>query len=264
MKAVALILALAVITGCNARAVRQADTSLTRLESSVDRFWQHISELNQKADGMVENIKASQLSRELDTLITDTMAELATYRQDIHTKLAPFAVSSTNQLAEDLELLANKLQKDMTDAKERSTEYLGELKTMVEQNTEDVRNRVNTYTNKLRKRLTKDTEEIRDTVTTYLGELQSRTSQNLGAVKEQVVPYVQQASDTATQKLSDISSILETQADTIKTELESRMKELRTSMDSRLDEITDLLSPIAIKIREHFEEVVDKVKTATA
>ena len=102
------------------------------------------------------------------------------------------------------------------------------------------------------------------TVTTYLGELQSRTSQNLGAVKEQVVPYVQQASDTATQKLSDISSILETQADTIKTELESRMKELRTSMDSRLDEITDLLSPIATKIREHFEEVVDKVKPATA
>ncbi|CAG6014847.1 unnamed protein product [Menidia menidia] len=253
MKAVALILALAVITGCNARAVRQADTSLARLQGSVDRFWQYISELNHKADGVVETIKASQLSRELDTLISDTMAEMAVYKQDIHTKLAPFAATSTDQLAEDLQLLANKLQKDMTDAKERSTEYLGELKAMVEQNSDDVRNRVNTYTNKLRKRLTKDTEEIRDTVTTYMGELHSRTSQNLGAVKEQVHPFVQQASGTATQKLSDISSLIQTQAESIKTYLESQMSVMRTSVDEELEKLTDLLGPVATQIREQLE-----------
>lgn len=97
MKAVALILALAVITGectsalgllqsffigsnvylselstcflstgCNARAVRQADATPDNWEDTVSRFWQHISDLNGQADGVVQNLKASQLSRELE------------------------------------------------------------------------------------------------------------------------------------------------------------------------------------------------------
>lgn len=98
MKAVALILALAVITGkcspgfkiyqhhffiglvcvfiralpcvpttgCHARVVRQADATPSRWEDTVERFWQYVSELNQKADGVVQDLKASQLNRELE------------------------------------------------------------------------------------------------------------------------------------------------------------------------------------------------------
>ncbi|KAI3361196.1 hypothetical protein L3Q82_013396 [Scortum barcoo] len=276
MKAVAVILALAVITGCNARAVRQADATPNRWEDTVDRFWQYISELNQKADGVVQDLKASQLSRELDTLITDTMAELATYRDDMQAKLSPYTESSTSQMTQDLQLLVNKLQKDMLDAKERSTEYLGELKAMVEQNSNDVHNRISSYTHKLRKRLDKDTEEIRNTVATYLGEIQSRTSQNLETVREHVEPYVQQAGDTATKKLGDISSMLrsqaeglghqlETQADGLRTQLESTAQDLRTSLEGKIDELTELLSPYAAQFREQVQNIMDKVKeTATA
>lgn len=89
------------------------------------------------------------------------MAELSKYKDDIQTKLAPYTESSSGQLSQDMQLLFNKLQKDMTDAKVRSTEYLGELKSMMEQNSDDVRSRMSTYTNKLRKRLNKDAEEIR-------------------------------------------------------------------------------------------------------
>ncbi|CAK6959085.1 apolipoprotein Eb [Scomber scombrus] len=275
MKALALILALAVITGCNARAVRQADATLNRWEESVDRFWQYVSELNQQADGVVQTVKTSQLTRELDTLITDTMAELTAYKEEIQTKVSPYAEASTGQLSEDLQLLATKLQKDMLDAKERSTEYLGELKTMMEQNSDDVRNRISTYTHKLKKRLNKDTEEIRNTVATYLGELQSRTSQNLDAVKDHVEPYVQQASDTATKKLGDISTILrsqaeglgqqlETQAEGLKTQLESTAQDLRTSLEGKIDELTELLSPYATQIREQVEGIIEKVKESAS
>lgn len=90
------------------------------------------------------------------------MGEFATYRDEIQSKLAPYTAGSTGQISEDLQLLANRLQKDMTDAKERSTEYLNELKSMVDQNSDDVRSRITTYSNKLRKRLNKDTEEIRE------------------------------------------------------------------------------------------------------
>ncbi|XP_039662541.1 apolipoprotein Eb [Perca fluviatilis] len=274
MKTVALILALTVITGCNARAVLP-DATLKSWEDTVDRFWQYVDELNQKADGVVQELKASQLTRELDTLISDSMAELAVYRDDIQTKLTPYTDSSTGQLAQDMQLLGNKLQKDMLDAKERSVEYLGELKTMMEQNTDDVRSRISTYTHKLKKRLNKDTEEIRNTVATYVGELQSRTSQNIGAVKENVEPYVQQATDTASQKLSDISTILKTQADNlglqletqaegIKTQLEATAQELRTSLEGKIDQLTDMISPFATQIREQIENIMEKVKETAA
>uniref|UniRef100_G3NGQ8 Apolipoprotein Eb n=1 Tax=Gasterosteus aculeatus TaxID=69293 RepID=G3NGQ8_GASAC len=249
MKAVALILALAVITGCSARVVRQADATV-RWEDTVDRFWQYVSDLNQKADVVVRDLKTSQITRELDTLITDTMAELAAYRDDINTKLTPYADGSTGQLSQDLQLLANKLQKDMVDAKERSAVYLGELKTMIEQNSDDVRGRIGTYSHKLKKRLNKDTEEIRSAVANYLGEIQSRTVQNLDTVKENVEPYVQQAGDTASKKLADISTILESQAEGIKTQLESTAQELRTSLEGKIDELTEMISPYAVQIRE--------------
>lgn len=90
------------------------------------------------------------------------MAELTKYREDIQTKLAPYTDSSSSQMSQDMQLLFNRLQKDMTEAKDRSTEYLRELKSMVEQNSDDARSRMRTYTNKLKKRLEKDTKEIRE------------------------------------------------------------------------------------------------------
>uniref|UniRef100_A0A3B3CFC9 Apolipoprotein Eb n=1 Tax=Oryzias melastigma TaxID=30732 RepID=A0A3B3CFC9_ORYME len=237
MKAVALILALAVITGCNARAVRQAETSMTRVEDSVDRFWQYIQGLSKDAQAVVDTITAGQMKAELESLITQTMTEVAEYKESALSKLGPLTTSTSGQVNEDLKLLINKLQKDMTDAKDRSTEYLGELNTMVTQNADDVRSRITAYTNKLRKRLIKDTAEIREAVATYMGEVHSRATQNADAVREQ--------------------------GDTIRTQLENSMRELRTSMDTRLEELTELIVPYATKIREQFEEVMTKVKDTT-
>lgn len=89
------------------------------------------------------------------------MSELSTYRDDINTKLGPFADDTTGQLTQDLQLLSTRLHSDMLNAKQRSGQYLEEMKSLVEQNMEDVHTRLSTYTRKLKKRLNKDTEEIR-------------------------------------------------------------------------------------------------------
>lgn len=96
------------------------------------------------------------------TLITDTMAELKVYRENIEAKLGPYATTdASEQLKQELDLLTSKLQTDMHEAKERATQYLQELKTMMVQNSDDVKNRIQTYIRKLKKRLGKDTDEIR-------------------------------------------------------------------------------------------------------
>ncbi|MCJ8728918.1 hypothetical protein PDJAM_G00010010 [Pangasius djambal] len=275
MRAVVVVLALAVIAGCHARAVPQADQPLARWEETVDQFWQFISELNTHTDSMVENMKSSQLSKELDTLITDTMAELNVYRADIETKLGPYTTDASGQLKQDLDLLIGKLQTDMLDAKERSNQYLTELKTMMDQNADDVKNRINTYTRKLKKRLGKDTEEIRNTVATYVGELQSRTQQNAEAVKSQLEPYTKQVHDGISTKLGTLTELLqsqtqgvsqqlEEQANVLKQQLEQTADNLRTSLEGRIEELTSLLNPYTEKIREQLQTVMEKIKEASA
>ena len=89
------------------------------------------------------------------------MAELAEYRKDITTKLGPYADDTKGQLTQDMQLLVDRLQADMTDAKEKSGQYLEEVRALVELNAEEANTRLGTYTRKLKKRLSKDTEEIR-------------------------------------------------------------------------------------------------------
>ncbi|XP_010892442.2 apolipoprotein Eb [Esox lucius] len=269
MKAVALILALAVISGCHARAVRQAEAPKSPWEENVERFWTYVSDINSRTEGVVENLKASQLSRELDTLIRDTVAELTTYREGIQTQLGPYTEETAGQLGQDLQLLTTKLEKDMLDAKERSTQYLGELKTMMDQNAEDVKNRVNTYTRKLKKRLGKDTEEIRNTLATYMGELQSRTSQNMDVLKERVNPFLSQTHKTAADKLGSFTSLLKNQelsqqvsaqAEEIREQVEATAEDLRISLEKKIDELSGLIAPFAAKIRDQLQTVMDTVK----
>lgn len=83
-------------------------------------------------------------------------------------------------------------------------------------------------------------------------------------MKENVEPHVQEATDAAAQKLREISSRLETEAENFKTQLESSMKELSTSMDGKLEELTKVLTPYATQIREQFETILDKVKETSS
>lgn len=54
------------MTGCNARAVRQAETSMTRVEDSVDRFWQYIQGLSKDARTIVDTLTTGDMRRELE------------------------------------------------------------------------------------------------------------------------------------------------------------------------------------------------------
>ncbi|MED6240448.1 hypothetical protein ATANTOWER_021272, partial [Ataeniobius toweri] len=65
MRVFAVILALAVISGCRARSVVQDNWQRT-WEVTVEKFNDYITELNTRADDVVKDIKSSQISRELE------------------------------------------------------------------------------------------------------------------------------------------------------------------------------------------------------
>ncbi|KAJ8005267.1 hypothetical protein DPEC_G00144860 [Dallia pectoralis] len=275
MKTVALILALAVISGCHARVLRQAEVPKDQWEENVERFWTYLSEINSRAEGMVEDIKTAHITRELDTLISETTAELAVYRDNVQTKLVPYTEETAGQLGQDLHLLTTKLEKDMLEAKKRTTQYLEDIKTMMNQDAGNAQTHIENYTRKLKKRLDKDTEEIRNTVSTYLGELQSRTYQNVETLQKRVEPIVSEAHGTAADRLGSFSSLVKSQgqglnqhvstkAEDLRVQVEATAEELRKTLEEKIDELSSLIGPFAAKINDQLKTIMDKVKETSA
>uniref|UniRef100_A0AAY4DLT0 Apolipoprotein Eb n=1 Tax=Denticeps clupeoides TaxID=299321 RepID=A0AAY4DLT0_9TELE len=242
MKVVAAILALAVFSG---------QISIVKLipkepwEDAVDRFWQYVADVNSRAEEMKKTLQID------DILMTNqllTEKTLSMYRDDLHNKLGPLAKNTAELLQQDFLLLADKLEADMKDAKERTVMYTTELQTLVEQNTAEVRNRLNTYTRKLKKRLGKDTEEFRNKMSVYFGELQSRINDRVDDVKLRVNPYLTEMHEQTKEKLSALGQMLkshteemrenlETKANDLRQKLEKTQENLRTTLEGKAEEL---------------------------
>uniref|UniRef100_A0A8D2ZIL4 Apolipoprotein Eb n=1 Tax=Scophthalmus maximus TaxID=52904 RepID=A0A8D2ZIL4_SCOMX len=234
--------------GCHARGVPQRD-SRNPWEVTLDEFKDYFTDLSSKADGVVKDIKSSPVSRELDTLIQDSMSELATYREDLQTKLAPYTQEAAERLGTDLQKMADKLRKHMDEARQQMEKYTQELQTMMEQNAEDVRVRVSAYNRKMTKRLNKDSQEIKRHVAEYFEELQTRTSDNVGEMKTRFEPFLAQVQDNAQAKISTLNDLLKSQTDTM--HFEKTSENMRSALEERMVEVRNWFQPYVSMIRDN-------------
>ncbi|MCJ8749711.1 hypothetical protein PDJAM_G00179400 [Pangasius djambal] len=232
MKLVAVIFALSVISGCQGRFLFQ-DEPKTHWEEMVDKFWEYVNSVSSKAEDMKKSIQATQLGRELDTLISDSMAELQMYTDDVKLKLAPYAEETAQRVHDDLQLLSDKLRVHMEEAKDRITEYSQELQTMVDQNADDIKNRVNAYIRKLKKRLNKDTQEIKKKIETYFEEVQARAAQHADDMNGRLMSYFEVVRQNAEDKFNTLKDLLNDQAEKVMEKWE-KIKEQAEEVKSNL------------------------------
>lgn len=95
------------------------------------------------------------------TVISDSMAKLAKYKDDFQTKIRSFTEGPTAQMTEDMQLLVDRLSRDLESGKEHGIQYLMDMQAVVEQNADSVQSRMQGYLKRLKRRLHVDTEEIR-------------------------------------------------------------------------------------------------------
>uniref|UniRef100_A0A8C9X6W8 Apolipoprotein Ea n=1 Tax=Sander lucioperca TaxID=283035 RepID=A0A8C9X6W8_SANLU len=221
--------------GCHARSVPD-DEEKNPWEVTVDKFNEYLT----KADEVVKNIKSSQISRELDTLIQDSMAELAMYKDDLQTKLAPFTQDAAETLGKDLQELFNRLGDHMSQAREQMEKYAQELQTMMELNADDVSVRISAYTRKLKKRLNKDTQDIKRVVADFFEELQSRTSNNMEDMKTRLDPYFAHVRDNAQAKITTLNDLLKSQVENF----EKTAEDLRSTLEEKWKELKSWFTPV--------------------
>ncbi|XP_057684309.1 apolipoprotein Ea isoform X2 [Corythoichthys intestinalis] len=250
MKVFLVIVALAAISNCQAKSFYYDDPSTAWEEF----FEEYMSALNLKADEIVKNIKTSQIGRELDTLIQDSVAELTAYRSDLETKLAPYTRETIGRLSGDLQGVAELLRERVNNAREQMDNYGQELRTMVEQNTDDVRLRVSTYVRKMKKRLNKEAADIQNQVTTYLEKIQTRTSNNIEDFRQLVDPYYTQVRDSTQAKISSLNDLLKSQvanmkdaigstADAVTKRYEKTSQDIYSTVQETMEDLGSWLQP---------------------
>ncbi|XP_033950927.1 apolipoprotein Ea [Pseudochaenichthys georgianus] len=242
MRVFAVFLGLAVLSGCYARSVPQ-DEMKNSWEVTVEKFNDYLTDLNSKADSMVKGIKSSQINRELDSLIYDSMSELTQYREDLKTKLGPFTLEAAGSLGRDLQRTFGKLDWHLLEAREQMKKYRLELTTMMEQNTDDVRVRVSAYSRKLKKRLNKDTQSIKRTVEELFGNLHSSTSNNMEGMKERFDPFFAQVRDNVQAKISTLGDLFHDTTEDMKDCIETTAEDLRSTLQDKFEELKNWFQP---------------------
>ncbi|KAI4818198.1 hypothetical protein KUCAC02_011552 [Chaenocephalus aceratus] len=230
MRVFAVFLGLAVLSGCYARSVPQ-DEMKNSWEVTVEKFNDYLTDLNSKADSMVKGIKSSQINRELDSLIYDSMSELTQYREDLKTKLGPYTLEAAGTLGRDLQRTFGKLDWHLLEAREQMKKYRLELTTMMEQNTDDVMVRVSAYSRKLKKRLNKDTESIKS------------TSNNMEGMKERFDPFFAQVRDNVQAKIRTLGDLFHDTTEDMKDCIETTAEDLRSTLQDKFEELKNWFQP---------------------
>ncbi|KAG7278780.1 hypothetical protein CRUP_019086 [Coryphaenoides rupestris] len=229
MKFFTVILAVVAFSACHGRMLPQ-DEAWSGLEAAVDGVREYLSDLNVKANDLVQDLQRTQVVRELDTLTQDTMSELALYRDNLNTKLVPFTQERAEELARDLQLMGDKLQTNMAEASVRAADYSQELRNVLEQSASDLSATFNTYARKIRKR--------------------ARTADNAQLLQRQVSPYLEQVRDQTEAKLSTINRLLTSQADAVAKRIESSTEDIRQRFDKTSENLRSTLVDKTEELRD--------------
>ncbi|KAG7219423.1 hypothetical protein INR49_009257 [Caranx melampygus] len=203
MRVFAVVLVLAVLSGCQARSLPQGPV----WEEALDQVQGFLSELKTKTEELMRDVRSSQVGRELERLHSVWAATCSR---------------------------GDKLQERVGVVREQVEKYSQELQTMMEQNVDDVRVRVSTYTRKMKKkRLNKDTEEIKRHVADYMEELQSRTSENVEELRTRLDPYFSQ--------VDSVKDMIQNTAADVRSTLEEKMEEVHRWFQPYIAMVSDNL-----------------------
>ncbi|XP_060949370.1 apolipoprotein Ea [Limanda limanda] len=257
MKVFAVIFVLAALSGCHARSMPEARSD--PWEDALEKFKDYFTDLTSKSDAVLKNIRSSEITRELDTLIQDSMSELAVYRQDMQTKLAPITQEAAERLGDDLDWLSKKLRVHMDDGREQMEKYSVELQTMLEQNAEDVRVRVSAYTRKMKKRINKDAEEIKSQVAAYFEELQTRASNNVGQMQTQFEPYIAKVRDNTQAKVTTLNDLLMSQVDKMAIKMQRTAEDIKDQLEDTAEDMKSTLEEKMEEVRTWFQPFVSMI-----
>ncbi|KAJ7303975.1 hypothetical protein JRQ81_011491 [Phrynocephalus forsythii] len=239
----------------------------SKWEETVEVFWDYVTRIGNAADDVTTQIKSSQISKELDGLITDTMAEVEAYTDDLRSKLGPYAQEVQQRLTAEVSTLSGKLRGDMEETKSKVVQYTNDARVMIDHNLDVLRSQLGLYMRKLKKRLSKDAEDLRRKMAAYTEEVRASTGEKVDAVRQSLQPYLSKIREKGQERFQALQQAVGEQGKMVHEQLSSRAQELHDHLRDKAEEVKGSFDQFAEKMNQWFapylQDISNQVQALT-
>lgn len=259
MKFLATVLVLAFVSASKAQE-QFSDLPPINWEDAVDKFWAFTDKVSLLTK---EAAPREALDTELRDLISDALTQLNESSQQLQSRLGPYSA----QFQSDIELLGERLQRDLNSVQGALQVYNEEVGMMVRQNLGDIRHSLSMYLRKYRKRVSRDREEIRRKFAEYQTTLEEQGRRAVVGLREAVEPVAQEVGGKLKERFTAIQEDLHRRMSHIQQqarELHERTavdgQGLREAIEAKMETIQRWFETESQKISRRFQEWIDSVR----
>ncbi|XP_068603539.1 apolipoprotein A-I-like [Brachionichthys hirsutus] len=250
---VLVVLALAAFTGCHAGIVREKQPKQP-VDMVKDAFWDWVAKATATAEDSLQQIKASQLGEEVNTLIsesTDTVNKLA---DALRSQVAPLTSELVSKFSQEAKSLQMRLENDLTAVGTRLHPFaetmLADLQTQLEglkgmapANTMDpeaLKTALLQKSKGLKEQLDDGVKKMQAEMIPYTEEVREKVEKSLDEFQKSVTPMLQSFETKLTQKTQEIQQRLVPIGEELKANLDADSQNLKKRLTALWTTFTDL------------------------
>ncbi|XP_026571198.1 apolipoprotein E [Pseudonaja textilis] len=258
MKLFALLFAVGLLSASWANPFFQ-DEPKSKWEETMDVFWGYVTKAASVADDITAQIRGSQLNKELDGLITDTIGEVEIYTEDLRSKFGPYTQELQERLVTEVSALTGKLRNDMEETKAKLLQYSRDTQLVIDHNVDNVKSQFNLLLRKMKKRLTKDAEELRQKLRAYTEEMRTNAEEKVSSVRQNLEPYFSNVREKGQQRIQALQQAIGEQGRMVQEQLNSRVQELKKQFQERLQEVKNAFDQAVDKLRQLVNPILEDI-----
>ncbi|XP_041649635.1 apolipoprotein A-I-like [Cheilinus undulatus] len=239
---VLVVLALAVLTGCNANLL-YADEPKPQLEALTDAFWDYVAKATKSADDTLQMIKSSQFGQDVTARLTDSADAATLYTQRVHEQLPPAAQEMISTVTMETYALKTRLEEEMATAKAKLDPITEDMKTKIQQQVEQLKQELAPLADM-------DPETLRATLIQKTDELKASLEASVLDLRAQLNPYSEDMRQKVDQHLQDFKERVVPVTERVHSEVTQRVQQARDMAIPYVEEIREKLDPLAKDVQD--------------
>ncbi|XP_061631757.1 apolipoprotein A-IV-like [Phyllopteryx taeniolatus] len=177
-----VLLALAVISGCNAN-LFHADAPMPPMEALTDAFWDYIAKASKTADDTLEMVMKSQFGAEVNAHLAETADVASRYASTLKEKLPLAAQDLMAKISAEADVLMNVVSQDLSSVGKKVEQYSNTLKSQIQERVEQLKRELNAYADNV------DSDALKATIVQSSQELMAGLQLSIMDLESKLGPY---------------------------------------------------------------------------
>uniref|UniRef100_A0A673AMT2 Apolipoprotein A-IV n=1 Tax=Sphaeramia orbicularis TaxID=375764 RepID=A0A673AMT2_9TELE len=217
---VLMVLVLAVfIAGCNAHIVRPNQPS-HQVDMMKEAFWDYVAKATMTADSSLQQIRQSELGKEVNSLISQSTEAISKFSETWRTQVAPLTQDLMDRFTQESEQLKTRLQNDLTTLSSSSMDPEA-LKTILMQKSQELKTQMDLKMSELQAQMVPYTEEMKQ-----------KMDQSLEEFQRSMIPLAMNFETQFNQKSQEIQQSLAPYGEELRAKLDSDAQNLKQQLDT--------------------------------